>query len=99
MGWGKGAVARWQRFVGCAVWAFDYRAQDPTGRVIKQAWCSALEWMSVIPRGTFQPGRRCNWNAMTTQQVLERAETISEGTYKAPAVSAILAVAELTRLA
>ncbi len=48
--------------------AGDYRAPGSLAGMIKQAWCSALEWMSgAMPRWCiFRPGRRCGWNAMMT---------------------------------
>lgn len=48
--------------------AGDYRAPGSLAGMIKQAWCSAWEWMSgAMPRWCiFRHGRRCGWNAMMT---------------------------------
>ncbi len=46
--------------------AGDYRAPGSLAGMIKQAWCSAREWMSgAMPRWCiFRPGRRCGWRVM-----------------------------------
>ncbi len=48
--------------------AGDYRAPESLAGMIKQAWCSALEWMSgAMPRWCIsRPGRRCGWRVMMT---------------------------------
>ncbi|MGS2013145.1 hypothetical protein ACVCEA_17425 [Escherichia coli] len=77
--------------------AGDYHAPGSLAGMIKQAWCSAWEWMpDVMTRWhIFRSGRRCGWNAMMStgfQQVLERADYLAKESPKLTApVSATLA--------